>query len=205
MRGFTIVELLIVIVVIAVLAAVVSVAYSGVQRSARNTQRIAAAKEWQKIIHLYIAANGRYPAGSSNVHYCLGNGYATDWDGNPDQDCATTANIKHVNIPMNTAYQTIVPSLPAFPATPITVNGGAAISSGISMRSHDTLDPSGTPRTFYPVLLYWLEGNGQDCVLRPIMKNVTSGISIATDGSTYTANDGLGTQCRIALPYPADI
>lgn len=59
--GFTIVELLIVIVVIGILAAIVIVAYSGIQDKARTTARIVDLKNIQKVIELYYAQNGSYP------------------------------------------------------------------------------------------------------------------------------------------------
>ena len=60
--GFTIVELLIVIVVIAVLAAISIVAYTGIQQRANNTKTIAAANQVVKAISAYIAANETYPS-----------------------------------------------------------------------------------------------------------------------------------------------
>jgi prepilin-type N-terminal cleavage/methylation domain-containing protein len=60
-HGFTIVELLIVIVVIGILAAIVIVAYNGIQTSARNQSRISTLNQLQKAIELYYAENGRYP------------------------------------------------------------------------------------------------------------------------------------------------
>lgn len=59
--GFTIVELLIVIVVIGILAAIVIVAYNGIQASARDSGRISTLKNLQKAIELYNAKEGRYP------------------------------------------------------------------------------------------------------------------------------------------------
>ena len=52
-RGFTIVELLIVIVVIGILAAITVVAFNGVQRKARDTDRksdVASLKLWKRIM-----------------------------------------------------------------------------------------------------------------------------------------------------------
>ena len=68
--GFTIVELLIVIVVIAILAAISIVAYNGIQTRANNTQTIAAIKDYVKAYGLYALDNGTYPAGG-----CLGDNY----------------------------------------------------------------------------------------------------------------------------------
>lgn len=68
-RGFTIVELLIVIVVIGVLAALVIVAYNGIQTRAKNTKTISAANAWVKIIKQHQADNGSLPSADS----CLGN------------------------------------------------------------------------------------------------------------------------------------
>lgn len=70
--GFTIVELLIVIVVIAILAAITVVAFNGVQERARNTQTISAVKEYMKLYSSYAIDYDVYP-GSGN--YCLGTGY----------------------------------------------------------------------------------------------------------------------------------
>ena len=59
--GFTIVELLIVIVVIGILAAIKIVAYNGIQVRARDNARIAKIQNIAKSIELYRVDNGRYP------------------------------------------------------------------------------------------------------------------------------------------------
>lgn len=59
--GFTIVELLIVIVVIAILASITVVAYNGIQGRARDNGRIAKIQGIAKAIELYKVDNGRYP------------------------------------------------------------------------------------------------------------------------------------------------
>lgn len=61
--GFTIVELLIVIVVIAILAAVSIVAYTNIQQRARDTQRIQDVATIVKALELHYAVVGSYPAG----------------------------------------------------------------------------------------------------------------------------------------------
>ena len=63
-RGFTIVELLIVIVVIGILAAITIVAYNGVQNRARATTNQATAQEVQSKAEVYAAdtGNGTFPA-----------------------------------------------------------------------------------------------------------------------------------------------
>ena len=53
--GFTIVELLIVIVVIAILAAISLVAYTGVQQRARDSQRLSDIKQISKALQLWSA------------------------------------------------------------------------------------------------------------------------------------------------------
>lgn len=63
--GFTIVELLIVIVVIAILAAITIVAYNGIQQRARDSQRKQDVATIQKALEMYYMDNGKYPPGSS--------------------------------------------------------------------------------------------------------------------------------------------
>ena len=60
-EGFTIVELLIVIVVIGILAALVITTFTGIQQKARNTERETDIKALQGQIEAYYAQNGRYP------------------------------------------------------------------------------------------------------------------------------------------------
>ncbi|HEX6415906.1 MAG TPA: prepilin-type N-terminal cleavage/methylation domain-containing protein [Candidatus Saccharimonadales bacterium] len=60
--GFTIVELLIVIVVVAILAAIVTVAYNGIQGRARDSRRVQDMKTIVKGLEIYKTNNGSYPA-----------------------------------------------------------------------------------------------------------------------------------------------
>ena len=60
-RGFTIVELLIVIVVIGILAALVVVTYSGIQQKARDTERKTDVNALHGQLEAYQAQNGKYP------------------------------------------------------------------------------------------------------------------------------------------------
>lgn len=59
--GFTIVELLIVIVVIAILAAITIVAYNGIQSRAKTTSAQSAAQQVTKKAQIYNTEVGRYP------------------------------------------------------------------------------------------------------------------------------------------------
>ncbi len=71
-RGFTIVELLIVIVVIGILAAIAIVAYNGVQQRARDSMRTSEIAGVQKALELYKVDNGSYPSvGTDNIGYAI--------------------------------------------------------------------------------------------------------------------------------------
>lgn len=73
-QGFTIVELLIVIVVIGILAAITIVAFTGVQARARDAERASEAQSIYKAIEMYRADNGAYPlhsGGNNNQGYTL--------------------------------------------------------------------------------------------------------------------------------------
>ncbi len=78
--GFTIVELLIVIVVIAILTAVTIVAYNGIQARARDSQRKTAVATIQKALELYHTDNGGYPTCSNTTYFA----------GNARSSCSTT-------------------------------------------------------------------------------------------------------------------
>ena len=60
-KGFTIVELLIVIVVIGILAALVIIQFTNIQARARDTERKSDMRSIQSKLAEYYALNGRYP------------------------------------------------------------------------------------------------------------------------------------------------
>jgi prepilin-type N-terminal cleavage/methylation domain-containing protein len=66
-RGFTIVELLIVIVVIGILAALVIVQFSNVQSRARDAERKSDIRALQSKVAEYFALNGYYPTALSQI------------------------------------------------------------------------------------------------------------------------------------------
>lgn len=121
--GFTIVELLIVIVVIAILAAISVVAFNGIQARAQNTNRLTELNAWSKLFALYKGTYGSYPRpdattyGQHKYGFCLGIGY-------PGQTNATTGaggmchdNTAPVNLALNTELKK-VSSLPSGIRTP---------------------------------------------------------------------------------------
>ena len=59
--GFTIIELLIVIIVIGILATLVIVTYNGIQQKARDTKRKTDINAVQGQVEAYFAQNGKYP------------------------------------------------------------------------------------------------------------------------------------------------
>ncbi|MFZ2835802.1 MAG: prepilin-type N-terminal cleavage/methylation domain-containing protein [Candidatus Saccharimonadales bacterium] len=100
--GFTIVELLIVIVIIGILAAITIVAYNGIQNRARNQSMVSAASQIYKGISQYVLDNGAYPT-SSNVS-CVGSGYPVDstglcWSGQSSLSANTLLAPYMSNIP----------------------------------------------------------------------------------------------------------
>lgn len=122
LKGFTIVELLVVIVVIAVLASITLVSFNGIQTRAKNVARTLEVKSWEKLFELYNAANGAYPA-MPDGGYCLGSGFPTP-SGGAGPQCrywnSTTSSFvsQNGNTPLMTALQTMG-KLPTGDRTPI--------------------------------------------------------------------------------------
>jgi type II secretion system protein G len=63
-KGFTLVELLVVISIIGLLASIVLVALNGARSKARDAKRIADLSQISKALELYYNANNAYPAGN---------------------------------------------------------------------------------------------------------------------------------------------
>jgi prepilin-type N-terminal cleavage/methylation domain-containing protein len=85
--GFTIVELIIVVTVIAILASITIVGYGAVTKDAYNTQIIAGVVQYKDTIEAYKAYFRKYPPTTREINEeyttmaCLGDGYPADYCG----------------------------------------------------------------------------------------------------------------------------
>lgn len=151
--GFTIVELLIVIVVIGILAAITIVSFNGVQERTRNTKTISAVKDYMKLYATYAVDNDVYPGGGN---YCLGTGYEGGlcWD-----------NRSYVeNTAANAGLLNYANSLPNPSTTKVYRNSTDGSRSGILFVS-----------PYY--LRYQLEGTDTQCGIPGATRTFSAGVS----------------------------
>ena len=142
--GFTIVELLIVIVVIGILAAITITAFNGAQVRSRNALTITATKEYIKAINLYAIDNGAYPA---QIGACLGTGY--EYQGIVGRCGGETASLNE-NATFNSALEKYLPQRPQLSTKNLTIATGK-----IRAGAYYDFISSGSARIYYI-----LEGRG---------------------------------------------
>lgn len=82
--GFTVVELIVVIVVIGILAAFVIILYSGVQKQARDDRRRTDIATIQKAMELYYSDNGQYPSPTGSTGSVINSGWYSSGDSSWD-------------------------------------------------------------------------------------------------------------------------
>ena len=144
-HGFTIVELLIVIVVIAILAAITIVAFNGVQQRAKNSAKLSTVESIIKLIELYRSEYGTYPVTST---YCTTtDNKCVNWNG----DSITSNN------------STLMSALGSYGNVPAASGDDTAGSwYGITyMYSSAGWMFNGSPNPF--ILMFFLDGTNQDC------------------------------------------
>lgn len=196
-RGFTIVELLIVIVVIGILAVIALNTFNNVQQRARNTQRVSAANAYVKIVSSYLVNEGQYPSTSNR---CLGENNP-DTNGDGTGDCGVNANFVQ-NATLNTRLKTISTSLPQIIPNPATSSTSGAKLTGV-IYNYDT---SGTRlingEAALALIVYYLEGRDQSCDNSQTLRDANSGTTGGTwtTGAKFTYSTNTSTSCYVALP-----
>lgn len=141
--GFTIVELLIVIVVIGILAAITIVAYNGVQSRARDAQRRSDISTITKALELYYIDNGNYPPGSGSTTL------NASW--------STTADPSWQNLA--TLLKPHISKLPADPTS--TPNANVQVPNGYNYAYFSGSYCGVTNRQVY-IIVYRYEGSAQE-------------------------------------------
>lgn len=151
-HGFTIIELLITIVVIAILATIGVVAYNGVQARARDAQRVQDVKTIVTALEMYYIDHGRFPASACGSS-CpspkqLGIAWATTSDGS-----------------WSVLEAALVPKyLSSLPREPMASTNQRAAASGDAGLSYDYVVASGCNHqstTEQYMLVYKLESQPQ--------------------------------------------
>lgn len=70
-RGFSLIELLIAISIVAVLASLGLVVYTNIQKDSRDQRRMRDLKTVEQALEAYRSANGSYPPGDGNISTAL--------------------------------------------------------------------------------------------------------------------------------------
>lgn len=197
-RGFTIVELLIVIVVIGILAAITIVSFNGVSTRAKNTQMIALVESYQKGLAGYFAENSAYPS-SVTHNICLGTGYK-DYNSDTKADCGATNQSYRGSV--DTAFNaSLAPYLSGSTTGPTASKDEYPTYGDTNVGATLVYDPSATFNgvvTPYRIM-YVIKGVNQDCGLR-IAASSYPAYTTTTAKYTYSDSTGGGTTCVVMLP-----
>ena len=185
LQAFTIVELLIVIVVIAILATISIAAYTNIQQRAKNTAIINAASQSLKMIEAYVAEYGTYPKVAQTGTY-IGVCLLAAQSG-----CIGGSGVVAGAI-------TLKEELAKIGNLPQSVPGSGEDRMGIIYQYYSAYFVDGQSQ---PVMItYWLEGENKNCGLAA--QTTSDNSTLSANGYTI-GNDGGKTRCRVSVPGPA--
>lgn len=186
-RGFTIVELLIVIVVVAVLAAISVVAYNGIQTRSKNVAKVATVQGAVKLIRLYHAELGTYPHSQATGDFCV----------TVDSLCTNYAGA--VN-PSNNAP--LISELSGYGTLPAH-SGDAATAERYGITYSYIADRTLESQTNPVLVMFFLEGTNQVCAgLVPSMISVTDSGAPRNFAPATRASGNSGGKTRCYMMFP---
>lgn len=196
--GFTIIELLIVIVVIGILAAITIVSFNGVQLKAQNTASVDAASKYKRILMAYAAQNGQYPSGNLSVGYCLGTGYA-DLNNDGTGDCVYNGSGGYVS--ENSTYNNTLKSVASLPGINNKSYSRTTDSAKVAGIRYDygadrTIDGKSNPYW----IVYVLQDSSSKCGDGTVQ--ISTWPSFVSSGGSPDTFGTSGVQCWLPLPSP---
>lgn len=192
--GFTIVELLIVVVVIGILAAITIVAYTNVQSRAYNAQVTGNVSQFNTALKAYAAENDSYPSFGGSA--CLGVGYA-DTSGDGVGDCGASDYPTSENSDFNTAMKSFLGSIPTVSAKPIDIGGGVTFT-GATVVNWDEFTMNGEATPYY--MMYALKGNAKSCGSDEVAAIDGGWPHMKTADQSYSWTGDSYTMCVVPLP-----
>ena len=190
-QGFTIVEILIVIVVIAILATITVVSYNGIQVRAEKDKTLTAVRAYKQALEVYKAFEGAYP---TTATYCLGSGYIDrTGDGNPD--CRWNSGNVNPNTAFNSALATYVQASVDITQKP--VMSGSSGMVGMYFMNDSRLSLDGNPQ--YNWIVYAVPD--KHCALNVplLVAPYPTGGFTSKSNDTVSENWGSGGLCWIPL------
>ena len=204
LQGFTIIELLVVIVVIAILAAITITSYSGVQQRALNANITSTAHTYYDALLSYSTLYGTYPpvpsqaTTSADDRICLGKGYK-DHTSDGIADCGNSSYPSLEYAPFNTALEALI-TIPQANDYVLSTPYQSSTFVGVTLIRQDSFTVNGTSNPYY--MMYVLKGGNQTCSL-PVLEEVSSADPfphMKNSSSGYSWSDGNTTMCVVAMP-----
>ncbi len=217
--GFTIVELLIVVVVIAILAAITLVSYTGIQERAVEAKVVSMVDGYRKAFMLYATKHNSYPTYSdmSQSAICLGSGYPVP-SGATRGACVYNASgsfaiysTDPATDPLNSvASSSYDGSGPSYCRT----DGICFVRTGLRFVDSPLYSLDGAPHPYW--MAYIVLGRTSSCPIGPVATNeLVLGTGTSAYAMTSVDNDFAASsvymqnstqdyhECWVPLPMPA--
>ncbi|MCA9313642.1 MAG: prepilin-type N-terminal cleavage/methylation domain-containing protein [Candidatus Saccharibacteria bacterium] len=203
-KGYTIVELLIVIVVIAILAAITIVAYNGMQQRAKNTARLQAAGNIRKQLELYTRQTGN---GFGSPLFCIPTEANYDAGNGGLPDCYASDAPRSEDATATTALANAGFNRFSYPNTPVTGASGV-VYRGIHIAYFSNMNQGMNGRLQPFILIFFLEGQNQDCGPNSVTQDgsrvTTDPLNSIVPARNYTF-DARSTWCFLTLTHQTNI
>lgn len=191
-RGFTLIEVITVSMVIAIMAGIVIVAYPNLTNNARKAATEEIILEYKKILNTYVAKNGQYPAGQNSA--CLGDAswYTT-------KKCYTSPASSNTQATATALSPIASNNFPSIKQDCYNYKGSCVYN--LLLRHEPLATVGGDPMSYQ--IVYFFSGNTK-CSVEGSVGGTSPNYSLSLNNSKnydYEASSNT-TMCVVRLPMP---